>query len=252
MLDGYPLRKYDWKDWLLMIVASSLILQVIMIFVFSRFAIPSPSQLSTSGMSEEFLQIIINHGVVYGTILSLPLTLFVIYKRKIPLFNRKGLSQKESFIIRGLTKKDWKFLVKYIPVSYILYTGGSIIVEKFFGASEAANQVAVESLFDHIPMWQLFLMIVIVAPITEELLFRGIILFPGNQLNTTWMRMIVSALIFGLIHTTTDIDVYTLYTYIGMGIIFTYAAKRTNSIEASIIYHFLNNLMGFFAILSIK
>lgn len=244
MFGGYPLRKYDWKDWLFIFLSSAIILQIIVI-LFLTGIIP----FFQSSMTETTVEMIANYGVVYGSILSLPLSLYVIYKRKIPLFNRKKLSSEDSFIIRGLSKEDWKFLVKYIPISYILYTLGSVVVESIFGMSEAANQLAVESLFDQLPAWQLFLMIVIVAPITEEILFRGLILFPGNKLDTTWLRVFFSSILFGLIHIFTDVDVYTFYTYVGMGLIFTIAAKKTQSIEAAIIYHMLNNLMGFFAIL---
>ena len=89
----------------------------------------------------------------------------------------------------------------------------------------------------------MFLMIVVVAPIVEELLFRGMFLFKGDRLDTTWTRLLISAILFGLIHGPSD--VYTAYTYIGMGLMFSYASKRTQSVESAIIYHFLNNLVGF-------
>lgn len=245
MFDGYPLRKYNWKDWLFMALGSSMVLQVIAVLVLSY-----TMGMFVSNVTFDLITEVSIYGTVYGTILSLPVTLLVIYWGKLPIFNRKQLSKKESFIIRGLTKEDWKFLVKYIPVSYILYILGSVIVAYFFGISEAQNQVAVESLFDYVPLWIMFIMIVIVAPIAEELLFRGILLFPGDRLNTTWLRTIISAILFGLVHAPQD--VYTAYTYIGMGFIFAYAAKRTKSVESSMVYHFLNNLVGFLQIILIS
>src|SRR5699024_3620148 len=166
---------------------------------------------------------------VDGKTSSLHITLLVINWRKLPLINRRQLTKKQSFIIRGLTKKDWKFLLKYIPSSYFLYMLGQIILAHFLGCSEPVNQRAVESLFDYVPLWQMFIMIVIVAPIAEELLFRGISLFPGDHLNTTWLRVLISAVLFGLVHNPTDI--LSFYTYVGMGLIFAYAAKRTETIE---------------------
>ncbi len=244
MLDGYPLRKYDWKDWLFMILTSSLVLQIVAVFILSFSA-----ELATDGITPEMLTKISIDGTVYGTIISLPITLLVVYWLKIPLFNRKQVGKRKSFILRGLTKEDWSFLVKYIPVSYLLYLLGNIVVVFLFGEAEAANQVAIESLFGYVPVWVMFVMIVIVAPIAEELLFRGLILFPGNRLDTTWTRTIISAILFGVIHGPTHIT--TAYTYIGMGLIFSYAAKKTKTIEAAIVYHFLNNLLGFIAIIVI-
>lgn len=244
MLDGYPLRKYDWKDWVLMGLSSSLFLQVAAVIALSYFI-----GLFMTTYSPDILVSISINGTVFGTLLSLPLTLLVVYLRKIPIFNRKQLSKEESFIIRGLTKEDWSFLVKYIPFSYVLYMVGSSVVAYLFGASEAANQIAVESLFDTIPVWAMFLMIVVVAPIVEELLFRGMFLFKGDRLDTTWTRLLISAILFGLIHRPSD--VYTAYTYIGMGLMFSYASKRTQSVESAIIYHFLNNLVGFLVIVAL-
>ena len=244
MLDGFPLRKYDWKDWLFMIITSSLFLQIIGGFILT-FSVMYAVEFVTMDMLIETSI----YATVYGTILSLPLTLWVVYRQKIPLFNRKQLSKEESFIFRGMTKKDWKFLLVYNPTSYIVYLLGGMVVGYFFGISEAANQVAVESLFGFIPPWVLFIMIVIVAPIGEELLFRGLMLFPGDRLETSWLRVILSAILFGAIHGPTDI--YSAYTYIGMGLIFAVASKYTRSVETGMIYHFLNNLVGFIAIMSL-
>lgn len=249
MFDGYPLRKYDWKDWTLMILVSSIILQIVAVVLMANFTAIS-SNLDESGAQAEFLlEVIAYKGTFYGTVISLPLTLWVVYQRKIPLFNRRGLSKEESFIVRGLTKEDWKFLLKYIPISYIIYTAGSGLLAELVGESEAANQMAIESMFSYIPAWQLFIMIVVVAPITEELLFRGMVLFAGDRIETTWLRAVISALAFGLVHTVGETDIFTLYTYIGMGVIITYGAKKTNSIEAGIVYHVLNNLLGFMMII---
>lgn len=251
MLDGYPLRKYKVMDGVLMIMVSTFVLQILVTLLSSKMVQVFPNLFFEGVHSEaEVISKLIYVTSFLGTVLSLPLTLLVVYWRKIPFFNRKHLTKEESFVVRGLSKKDWKFLVKYIPSSYVLYLLGNILLIRVFGEAEAVNQLAVESMFDYIPLWQMFIMIVVVAPIVEELLFRGLLLFSGNKQGTTWLRVVISAILFGMIHNPTNIQ--SFYTYVGMGFIFSYAAKRTNSIEAPIIYHFLNNLVGFFAILSAR
>lgn len=251
MFEGYPLRKYTLGDWLLMLISSAFILQLLVLLFSVQGIQYFPGFLPETLQAEaEILSEIVNFSAVFGTILSLPLTLLVVYTRKIPLFNRKQLSKQESFLVRGLNKEDWHFLLKYIPSSYVLFLLGNGLVIQLFGEAEAANQLAVEGLFDYVPVWQLFIMIVIVAPVVEELLFRGLILFSGDQLEPTWVRLILSAVLFGAIHGPTNIQ--SVYSYVGMGFIFAYAAKRTQSIEAPIIYHFLNNLLAFMAVLSLQ
>lgn len=246
MLKGYSLRDYTWKDWVLLILTSGLGLQFIIAFLASLMSDIDPS--NTAELLAQIERITINASI-YGTLLSLPLTLWVIYARQIPIFNRKKLSKSEWFIIPSLSREDWSFLVKYIPISFILYRIGFVILLFIFGEMEAVNQDAIESLLEHIPIGIMFVMIVIVAPIAEEVLFRGIMLFPGKKLDTTWVRLIISAILFGLIHSPTDIP--SLYTYVGMGVIFSYAAKKTQTVEAAIVYHFLNNLLAFFALLAL-
>lgn len=246
MLKGYPLRDYTWKDWVLLIVSSGLALQFIVAFLATMFSDVDP--MNREAIAVELQRITLN-AAVYGTIISLPLSLLVIHWRKIPIFNRKQLSKSEWFIVPGLSKKDWAFLVKYIPISFILFRVGFVILLLIFGDMEAVNQDAIVSLFDYIPVWVMFIMIVIVAPIAEEVLFRGIMVFPGDKLDTTWLRVIISAVLFGLIHSPTDIP--SLYTYVGMGVMFSYAAKKTQSVEAAIVFHFLNNLLAFIGLLSL-
>lgn len=250
MREGYPLRKYRLLDWFLIFITSALILQLVVTVFSSRIIQLFPTFFFEDiDSNEEIISNIIYFSSFLGTVLSLPLTLFVVYWRKIPFFNRKHLTQEESLIVRGLSKEDWRFLFWYIPSSYTVYLLGNGLLARIFGEAEAVNQIAVETMFEYVPIWQMFLMIVVVAPIVEELLFRGLVLFSSGRLETTWLRVIISAILFGAAHSPTNIQ--SLYTYVGMGFILAYAAKRTQSVEAPIFYHFLNNLIGFIAILSI-
>lgn len=245
MLKGYTLRNYTWKDWVLLIVSSSIVLQIIVLFGASFMADLAVNDYDT--MVRQLDAIAVN-ATVYGTIISLPLTLLVVSWRKIPIFNRRQIPKSEWFIIPGMTRNDWSFLVKYIPITFVLYVGGNVLMTQLFGETEAANQVAIESLFDYIPVGVMFIMIVIVAPIAEEVIFRGLFLFDGAKLETSWIRVLISAALFALVHRPNNIP--AVYSYFAMGLMFSYASKRTQSVEASIVYHFLNNLLAFFSLLA--
>lgn len=237
-----PARRLTFGDYLVTFFSTNVALQIIGTIIYVLFNL---NRLAREGLT--FLLNTSTDLAIYMTLLSLPVMLGVIYWRKIPLFNRKQLLPKESAFLPGLTKKDWKFLGVYIPVSYVLYRVGGILVEKWFGeGGTPVNQQAIEQMAQQTPLWVLFLMIVIVAPVVEELFFRAMIMFGKPKVEPGWFVTIISAVIFGLIHTPTDIP--SAYAYIGMGLIFAIAAKKTNSVEASMVYHFLNNLLGFIAI----
>lgn len=232
-LRGYKLRDITFSDQLLLWIFSPLVLQVIGTFVMLEF------YGGQGEITEEMLPVLLGQGTAIGAIISLPILIFIIIMRKVPLINRR----RKWFILPGLSGDDWLFLLWYIPVSLFIFGLGALGVEAIFGEAEAVNQQAIESMTDHIPLWAMFMMVIIVAPLAEEWLFRGLIMFRHPTNNVTWTATIVSAVIFGLVHTPTDIP--SAYTYIGMGLMFGYAAKHTGSIEAAVVFHLINNLMGF-------
>lgn len=249
IFEGYPLRKILKREQALMWLLSPLALQLILGIIVPILLIATNPDIVTRLSKTELLEAMAPMLNVVGSVASiLPLFILplVIIGRKIPLINRKQLSRDEWKVIPGLNTQDWNFLAWYIPVSFILLNVGSTLLSMVFENSEAINQQAIEDLVGVTPVWVMFLMVVIAAPIVEEWLFRGLILFRQDSLDATWVSVIVSSVIFGLVHVPTNIP--SAFTYIGMGFMFAYAAKRTRSIEASTFYHMLNNFIGFIAL----
>lgn len=80
----------------------------------------------------------------------------------------------------------------------------------------------------------------VIAPIFEEIFFRGF-LFKGFRQKYGWkIALILSALIFSLFHG----QVATLLPTFLLGALFAYMHQRTGSIIPSIIMHFLVNSVG--------
>ena len=86
---------------------------------------------------------------------------------------------------------------------------------------------------------QLFVMAIIVAPITEELLFRGLLLqLICRYSRRAWVAIALSGLLFGLVHLDLPQAVLPLTS---MGIILGYARVKYRSIELCILIHALFN-----------
>jgi len=84
---------------------------------------------------------------------------------------------------------------------------------------------------------------VIVTPLVEELLFRGV-LFPvvARSLNTLWAVILVSVL-FGLAHVVTyGPDAYLILQSLGAGLYLTWLRARTKSLVPSVAAHTALNL----------
>ena len=94
-----------------------------------------------------------------------------------------------------------------------------------------------------------FLMICVLAPIFEEILFRGIILkgMLNNRVNPI-LAIFISALIFGFAH-------MNPWQFIGagtLGAIFGFVYYRTKSLFLPILLHALNNILSFVLLLQTK
>ena len=84
---------------------------------------------------------------------------------------------------------------------------------------------------------------IIVAPIFEELLFRGIILngLLNKYKNNSKKAIIYSAIIFGMVHLNIPQGINAFIAGIILGFIYYY----TKSMKLSIFAHFVNNLITF-------
>lgn len=215
-------------------VIASLIMYVVVPAIFTAISMVI-LRLTTS---ELFLE---NHfalitGILYVVSQFLVLGLFLKWfdTTGIPMFNR-----------RKYTQKDFLFLGWFAPITIALPTL-LFSINNLINKSEVTttvNQDAVNSLVTDQPLIIGFLMVVILAPIVEDIIFRGILLFSTKGSKVTWLRMAISSLIFGLLHVPTDLVSMLIYTL--MGLCLAYAVKRTNKVESSIFIHGLNNLLGF-------
>ena len=79
---------------------------------------------------------------------------------------------------------------------------------------------------------------VIVAPVVEELFFRGLVL-PAIGIN--WIGVIGSAVIFSLFHLVTGFNPLTAASTFVVGIVLGYVAMRTKRLGASITAHLVYN-----------
>lgn len=153
-------------------------------------------------------------------------------------------------VVAGLTlRKDWRLKTSAFPLPVILLSILSIV----------AMHILIDPLTEILPLpesfikafhtlltqpYAAFFVIVISAPVLEEILFRGIILDGYLKNYKPWQGIIVSAFLFALLHgnLTQGIGAF------GMGILFGWVYWKTNSIIPSMLLHFINNSVAFIGI----
>lgn len=87
---------------------------------------------------------------------------------------------------------------------------------------------------------ELILTVVIVVPLIEELLFRGIVFRSLQKVFPVWISIVLSAILFGAYHMNLVQAVYATFMGIIAGIIY----HKTNRLRYPIIVHAANNFIG--------
>lgn len=84
------------------------------------------------------------------------------------------------------------------------------------------------------------IVIIIGAPLVEELLFRGVLFEELNRIVSVKSTIILTALIFGLYH----FNILQTPNTFFMGLVLAYVYYKTKTIKAPIIVHLTNNLLA--------
>lgn len=96
------------------------------------------------------------------------------------------------------------------------------------------------------PVWIQVLLIVIAAPLAEEICFRGL-LFRGFRTRLPfWLSAILAAAVFGLLHYETGVSAIPLLIF--LGVVFALVYEKTGSLWPAIILHAANNLFALVAL----
>ena len=113
----------------------------------------------------------------------------------------------------------------------------SSLVDRYLDSPNLTSNLEIYE--DPVKIAIFFLVIVVMAPIVEELVFRGVLFNLLNKNLKTLPAMILSSLFFGVLHSKTFIPT----AIIGFLICFIY--QKTGNIKYSIMAHMFNNLIAF-------
>ena len=175
---------------------------------------------------------LLQSGLIVAGISIVVLVLFIIGARKTQLasFNFSFFRAKD------LARLGLSYLV--IICSNIL---GSILLQ-LSNETTTSNQSQINDMVQNSSLISSFSLLVLIAPICEEILCRGVIpkkLFRGKE-NVGY---IVGAIIFALLHLPTNLP--SLLIYGGMSTVLTWTVYKTQRLEMSILLHMIVNGVAF-------
>ena len=208
---------WDRGKWILILLAA---------FVLSQF----PLGLSAWLTSRQFP--LLQSGLLVGALSIVVLVVFIIGARKTKL---------ATFNLSFFKAKDLARLVLSYLVIFATNLLGSALL-RMMNETTTSNQSILNGLVQNSSLISTFFLIVLVAPICEEILCRGIIpqkIFRGKEK----LGFVVGAIVFALLHMPTNLPSVIIYG--GMSTVLTWTAYKTERLEMSILLHMILNGVAF-------
>lgn len=148
---------------------------------------------------------------------------------------------REKIFKRVRAKDLLTILAAYISLWFVKYIYAILSKILYKETLETANDAALNRLINMggASTFIMLLMIVLLAPLCEELLFRGMF-FEKFFRNSFWLPIIVSGLLFSCLHISTTFLSFALYAMLGF--IFGFLYKKTGNLSLCLILHILNNV----------
>jgi membrane protease YdiL (CAAX protease family) len=153
------------------------------------------------------------------------------------LVNRMGL--RRAFPLGGISGGAWGALVVIGVGAAIVFSELDNLVRWVLPPPQFIREMMGDIFMARDKFASLFFTAVIVAPVAEELLFRGIILRGLLGRFKPWMAISLSAMLFALMH----MNPWQTVPQFGLGLVLGWFYLRTRSLWPCIAGHALNNLL---------
>ncbi|HFI0106701.1 TPA: lysostaphin resistance A-like protein [Streptococcus suis] len=142
-----------------------------------------------------------------------------------------------------LTWKGFGLVALTFSVAYLSKKLGYFIMD-LQGIEDTANQLDIETILEKIPAWLAFINFACLPAISEEIIVRGY-LFKKLFEKYKMLGIVVSGLIFALLHGPTDLGSWVLYSL--PGFLYGYLYYKTDYLIYPMAVHFINNAWAFLA-----
>ncbi len=177
-----------------------------------------------SSALQRMAEVDLGHSVFMWAIVSQPMMLFLVLLYRAV---RRGGWSGVHFSVNG-------FNPSVLLLGVVLLISLVIIMEPLMALMPDVEKPEGRGLY-------MILALLVVAPIFEELLCRGVILGAVRKRYNAWVGCVVSALIFALMH----VEPQSVVNAFVLGLLLGYVYLRTNSIFAPIILHSINNIFAY-------
>lgn len=151
---------------------------------------------------------------------------------------------KKDEVVLCIEEKPWRKIVTVAVTAYSASVLFNVLLGLIpWGNMFEGNVTPDEEVYYAIPLWTRILCYEVIAPVSEELLFRQVIYKRIRKISPMWVGVVVSALLFGIYHGN---PVQGIYAFI-MGLLLALVYEWTGSLIAPILFHMIANHVSNFA-----
>ena len=148
---------------------------------------------------------------------------------------------------RKILELKWKW--RY-PVYLLLAYGVSYLSDIVFSflTPATSNQIALNELTEMTGRQELLYLLLItclLGPITEELVYRGVLMNTFLKDSPWYGDVLLSACVFGYVHVSSGLTPLAFFTYASGGAICAFLYRKTHSLYYPILLHIMINITAF-------
>ena len=173
--------------------------------------------------------------------LIMAVSLMVLWKYVRPQISEAGHNLVETLVVG---------IVEGMVLMYLALAIGNLFVSLFSSTTTSVNEMTIRTLLKSKPI-AMATTTIILAPIAEELVFRGVIFGTLRQFNRP-LAYIVSSFVFGFVHVSASVfagnvgEMIQMIPYALMGLVLAFIFDQQDNICASILTHMTNNAISTF------
>lgn len=189
--------------------------------------------------------VILRHQPRFNLTAIITIICFVLIFLGIILWARQIWQKNNRTVVQPLKRRQ---SVGYVIWGYVAIYAGQIVLGTLnimlYHQSQTANNNEVSKMMANnmLVMVVFGLSTVLLTPIAEELIFRGVLTNLFFKPNQFWPKLILSGVVFSIGHMSTTVISFAIYLYMGM--VLAYIYQKTGHIKLSIILHGVNNLIA--------
>lgn len=205
---------------------------VLPIFIYMTISLFGGDILTILGINVSAMST--NTKIIYSLILDLIILISIL------VIFRKDLKENwNDFKINN--QKYFNKYFKYWLIGVGVMATSNLVITMITSSTSSNNQEAIMQIFKINPIY-MFVSAVIIAPLTEELVFR---LSFRNIIKSNFLFILMSGLIFGSMHVVMSLeqisDLLYIIPYSALGIAFAYMLTKSKNIIVPMSFHFIHN-----------